>query len=100
MKAWYPVGYGEQSLYDVTVEIVKNGSVVDRKTKRTGFRHSELVQKDDAHGQSFYFRVNHVDVFAGGSCWIPADNFLPRLTREKYREWLELMIEGNQIMTR
>ncbi|OAQ81177.1 beta-mannosidase [Purpureocillium lilacinum] len=100
LKAWYPVGYGEQSLYDVTVEIVKNGSVVDRKTKRTGFRHSELVQKDDAHGQSFYFRVNHVDVFAGGSCWIPADNFLPRLTREKYREWLELMIEGNQIMTR
>ncbi|KAJ6443487.1 beta-mannosidase [Purpureocillium lavendulum] len=100
VKAWYPVGYGAQPLYDVTVEIVSGGSVVDRTTKKTGFRRSELVQKDDAYGQSFYFRVNNVDVFAGGSCWIPADNFLPRLTREKYREWLQLMIEGNQVMTR
>ncbi|CAM1502503.1 Fc.00g044870.m01.CDS01 [Cosmosporella sp. VM-42] len=99
-KLWYPHGYGDQALYDVSVEIVKDGIVLDTWTKKTGFRRSELVQDNDSHGQSFYFRVNNIDVFCGGSCWIPADSFLPRISAERYREWLQLMIQGNQIMTR
>jgi beta-mannosidase len=82
------------------VEILSNGHVLDRAQQKTGFRRSELVQKDDAKGQSFYFRVNNVDVFCGGSNWIPADNFLPRVSPQKYRDWLQLMVEGNQVMTR
>ncbi|KAL2862477.1 beta-mannosidase [Aspergillus lucknowensis] len=97
---WYPYGYGEQPLYEVVVLAVKDGNTLDTWTKKTGFRGSELIQKKDNHGESFYFRVNDVDIFCGGSCWIPADNFLPRLTPEKYRSWLELMIEGGQNMTR
>ncbi|KAL2828378.1 beta-mannosidase B [Aspergillus pseudoustus] len=100
VKLWYPSGYGEQPLYDVIVSALKDGHTVDTWKTKTGFRRSELIQKKDAHGESFYFRVNGIDVFCGGSCWIPADNFLPRITPDKYRAWLELMIEGNQIMTR
>ncbi|KAL2831701.1 glycoside hydrolase superfamily [Aspergillus cavernicola] len=99
-KLWYPSGYGEQPLYDVVVHAVKGGKTLDTWEKKTGFRRSELVQKKDRHGESFYIRVNNIDIFCGGSCWIPADNFLPRITPDKYRSWLELMIEGNQIMTR
>lgn len=99
-KVWYPAGYGDQPLYDVSVDIVKNGDILDSWTRRTGFRRSELVQDHDTHGQSFFFRVNNIDVFCGGSCWIPADNFLPRIDPDKYRKWLQLMVEGNQIMTR
>lgn len=100
MRLWYPFGYGEQSLYDVVIHAIKDGNVVDTWREKTGFRQSELVQEKDRHGESFYFRVNGIDVFRGGSCWIPADSFLPRLTADKYRQWLELMVEGNQIMTR
>ncbi|VUC21450.1 unnamed protein product [Clonostachys rosea] len=99
-KLWYPKGYGEQAIYEVEVELVKDQVTVDRSVKKTGFRRAELVQKDDKHGESFYFRVNNVDVFAGGSCWIPADNFLPRITPERYRNWVKLMAEGNQVMVR
>jgi beta-mannosidase len=84
----------------VSVSIVKDSQKLDAKTKKTGFRRSELVQKGDSHGKSFFFRINNIDIFCGGSCWIPADNLLPRITSAKYRDWLKLMIEGNQIMTR
>ena len=79
---------------------MKEGVKLDTWQKKSGFRRSELVQKDDRYGQSFYFCINNVDIFCGGSCWIPADNFLPRATPDVYRSWLKLMIEGNQIMTR
>ncbi|OAQ65104.1 beta-mannosidase [Pochonia chlamydosporia 170] len=99
-KLWYPVGYGDAALYDFNIDLIRNGIVLDTMIKKTGLRRAELIQKEDAYGESFYFRINNIDVFAGGSCWIPADNFLPRLTKDKYRDWLNLMIEGNQIMTR
>jgi beta-mannosidase len=51
-------------------------------------------------GSSFYFRVNNVDVFAGGSCWIPADNFLSRISPQRYHDWVRLLVEGNQAMVR
>lgn len=60
----------------------------------------ELVQEPDSAGESFFFRINGVDIFCGGSCWIPADSLPPRVSPEKYRSWLELMIEGRQNMTR
>lgn len=99
---WYPHGYGKQTLYQLKVAIVSSGQSKQTasKVKSIGFRRCQLVQEPDEHGKSFYFRINNVDVFAGGSCWIPADSFLPRIGEDGYKKWMELMIEGNQIMTR
>ncbi|RSL48472.1 hypothetical protein CEP54_012913 [Fusarium duplospermum] len=77
-KLWYPTGYGNQHMYEVTANIIRNGQVLDSWTKKTGFRRSELIQRDDSH----------------------ADSLLPRITPDRYRQWLQLMIDGNQIMTR
>ena len=97
---WYPHGYGDQSLYEATASLMYGKTVLDTKTKKTGLRKVELVQEKDTHGKSFYFSINGVDVFCGGSDWIPADHFTPRLSKDKYRKWLELMVDGNQVMTR
>jgi beta-mannosidase len=99
-ELWYPHGYGAQNLYDISVEILRDNFVLDALSKRTGLRRGELVQDDDDIGQSFYFRINNIDIFCAGSCWIPADNFIPRLDECKYRKWLETMIDGHQVMTR
>ena len=99
-ELWYPHGYGSQPLYSLACELIVHGTTVQSMTKRIGFRTAELIQEPDKYGKSFYFRVNGIDVFAGGSCWIPADNFIPRLTPKKYKEWMKLMVESNQIMTR
>jgi beta-mannosidase len=100
LSLWYPHGYGEQNRYFLDAELFRGAEAIHLETRRVGFRRAELIQEPDIHGKSFYFRVNGVDIFAGGSCWIPADNFTPRLSPEKYRQWMELMVEGNQIMTR
>ena len=99
---WYPHGYGEQHQYHLDVILIsKNSSeALHSENYKIGFRQTELVQEKDKFGTSFYFRINGVDIFAGGACWIPADSFIPRLTREKYRDWLKIMTEGNQIMIR
>jgi beta-mannosidase len=99
-KLWYPHGYGEQPLYKVTAKAIIDAVDVHEMTRSTGFRKSELIQKKDTIGKSFYFRVNDIDVFCGGSDWIPADSFTPRVTEEKYRKWLDMMVDGYQIMIR
>ncbi len=97
---WYPHGYGDQKIYQLEAVLTKSAQDVHRISRKIGFRRAELIQEQDRYGKSFYVRINGIDIFAGGSCWIPADNFLPRISRERYRKWLELMVEGNQVMTR
>lgn len=99
-KLWYPHGYGKQPLYDVTATVTSGEHALHSLTKRTGFRKGELVQEPDEIGKTFYFRFNGIDVFCGGSDWIPADSFTPRITKEKYRRWLEMMVDGYQTMIR
>ncbi|KAK0662563.1 glycoside hydrolase superfamily [Cercophora samala] len=102
-KLWWPRGYGSPNLYDVRVRIFneEGGTVLAEHNQRLGFRKVELVQEPDGHGESFYFRVNGVDVFAAGSNWIPADSFLSQVTPKQYRDWIQNAVaDGNQIMIR
>ncbi|TIA49257.1 putative beta-mannosidase [Aureobasidium pullulans] len=99
-KLWYPHGYGDQPLYTCEAVLRKNGKEVQTCSRKIGFRRGELVQEPDEIGKSFFFRVNGVDVFCGGSCWIPADSFTPRITEEKYRSWLQTLVDGYQVMIR
>jgi beta-mannosidase len=97
---WMPAGYGGQTLYEVDVFLVGEDSVLDKASKRIGIRDVELVQQPDKHGKSFFFRINGVDIFCGGSCWIPADSFLTNISAQRYRAWLELMVPANEKMIR
>lgn len=102
-KLWYPIRYGLQPLYTITATLLTSSDEeADALFKRIGLRKAELVQDplDGQPGTSFFFRVNDVSVFCGGSDWIPADNFLPRITPEKYRNWVKLTADGNQFMIR
>lgn len=105
LELWWPRGYGGQSLYRVQAEIVdvvQSPREPSRHSiaQRIGFRKVELVQEPDSHGTSFYFRINNIDIFCAGSCWIPADAFLTHVTPQDYRDWVELAANGNQAMLR
>ena len=97
---WYPHGYGKQPLYKISAVLFAYGSELDSRSKNTGFRHVRLVQQADKVGKSFFFRINGIDVFCGGSNWIPADNFTPRISDTRYRKWIQMMVDGNQHMIR
>ncbi|KAM7198250.1 beta-mannosidase [Naviculisporaceae sp. PSN 640] len=103
---WYPIRYGPQPLYTITATLLANKDhervIIDSITKRTGLRLASLVQRplQDQPGTSFFFSINNIPVFCGGSDWIPADNFIPRITSQKYHDWINLLAEGNQFMVR
>ena len=97
---WMPNGYGEQKLYDVEVSISADHDLLHSDSRRIGIRKVELVQQPDQSGKSFYFRINGVDVFCGGSCWIPTDSILTNITPARLKAWIELMVPANQKMIR
>ncbi|KAK2010778.1 family 2 glycosyl hydrolase [Colletotrichum eremochloae] len=100
-RLWYPLNTGPQTLYTVTATLHHaSGTPLATQTKKTGFRRAELIQEPDALGKSFYFRINNRDIFAGGSCWIPADSFHASVDPQRYRLWAELMAASNQNMLR
>jgi beta-mannosidase len=99
-RLWYPHGYGDQPLYKIAATLSADGIDLHETTRRTGFRKGELVQEPDEVGKTFFFRINGVDVFCGGSDWIPADSFTPRVSEARYRKWLEMMVDGYQVMIR
>ncbi len=86
-KLWLPNGYGDQPLYQITIEIHQADYVLDQKKYQLGLRTIELHQQPDQWGRSFQFVVNGIPVFAKGSNWIPADSFPTRITKDSL-EWL------------
>ncbi|TVY32536.1 Beta-mannosidase B, partial [Lachnellula subtilissima] len=99
---WYPIRYGEQPLYTITATLLEDSSEVHITSKKFGLRRAELVQRPmtGQPGTTFFFQINNIPVFCGGSDWIPADNFIPRIGREKYYDWVKLVADGNQFMIR
>ncbi|KAF8076338.1 glycoside hydrolase family 2 protein [Lyophyllum atratum] len=103
LDLWYPVGYGKQPLYTFEAELAnENGEILDTKTLKIAFRRARVVQDKliDQEGLTFLFEINNIRIFCGGSNWIPADSFLTTVTPDRYRAWLQLMVDGNQNMVR
>ncbi|KAJ7095340.1 glycoside hydrolase family 2 protein [Mycena belliarum] len=103
LQLWYPVNYGHQPLYTVEVNITDlEGNTLDSQVQKIGLRRVRIVQEKliDEDGLTFLFEVNNIRMFCGGSNWIPADSFLTNVTAERYRAWLQLMVDGNQNMIR
>ncbi|KIL88094.1 beta-mannosidase [Fusarium avenaceum] len=99
---WFPVRYGKQPLYTIKATLLEDDNEIDSISKKIGLRKLELVQRelDGQPGTSFFFQVNNIPIFCGGSNWIPADNFIPRISKERYRDWVKLVADGNQFMLR
>lgn len=100
-KLWWPNGYGEQPLYEYSVELVRDGRALDKRQGRFAFREVKLEQKPTARERlGCRFVVNGVPVFAKGSNWVPAECFAGEMRKEKYHRLLQLARDGNLNMLR
>lgn len=99
-RLWWCNGLGEPELYDFRVELSINNKLVDSRKQTTGIRTIELVRENDKEGQSFYFRLNGVRVFAKGANYIPSDNFLPRVTIADYKKTIDDAVAVHMNMLR
>lgn len=92
-QLWWPVGYGQQPLYDLDVTLSStdadagnadtDNAALDTWHRRIGLRTVTLDTDPDDHGTSFVLRVNGEPVFVRGANWIPDDHFVSRITRDR-----------------
>ncbi|MDA0986045.1 MAG: glycoside hydrolase family 2 protein [Bacteroidetes bacterium] len=99
-KLWWANGMGGQFLYPFTIKLFYEGELIETKTIKKGLRKIELVQEDDAKGKSFYFKLNGVPLFMKGANWIPADNFVPKISNQKYESLIQKARDANFNMLR
>ena len=94
-KLWWPVGSGDQILYDLHLEI--GDHTISRKI---GLRTIELRNEQSENGTSFTFRINGHDHFMRGANWIPQDALPGRITLEATRDLLQSAVDANMNMIR
>lgn len=87
---WWPNGYGEQFLYEISFLLYDGDTLIDTLTKSIGLRTLHLCQDPDEYGKEFCFEVNGVKIFAMGANHVPIDSLPSRETNER----LEKLIQG------
>ena len=92
---WWPNGYGEHPLYTVFVQAFVGGMSVDTDEKKVGLRTLVISRDKDEWGEEFCYKVNGVKIFAFGADYIPEDNILSRLNRDRTKKLLEDCIFAN-----
>ena len=99
-QLWWTNGLGKQPLYDLEVELLGDGGVIDRVSRRIGLRTIELDRHADQWGESFQFLVNGVPIFAKGANWIPAHSFVTVPDRAFYDDLLASAAAAHMNMMR
>jgi len=100
-RLWWPVGYGDQPLYDLDVSLEEDsGPGLGAWHRRIGLRTVELDTSPDPIGTAFTIRVNGQPVFVKGANWIPDDHLLTRLTRDRLARRINQAVGANMNLLR
>ncbi len=120
-ELWYPIGYGEQPLYTLVLDI--DGKEINKTV--FGIRTVEILEIEDPEGTeeyltalecketpvqkfwdrnersaSFILLVNGVRIFCPGANWVPSEPFVSDENEEKFEKLIALAKEGNFRMLR
>ena len=92
---WWPNGYGDQPLYEVTVTTFNKNGKADTMTKKIGLRTLTVSRRPDKWGEEFCFVVNGEKIFSMGADYIPEDSILARTNSAHTRKLLEDCVRAN-----
>jgi len=99
-KRWWPHNLGEPYLYDIKFIIRNKKEILDAISAKKGLRTLELISEKDSIGESFYFKVNDVPVYAKGANYIPQNSFQNKVTDQHYKKLLNDAVDANMNMLR
>lgn len=99
-ELWWPHNLGTPHLYDISFKVIVDGKVVDEKSVKHGIRRIDLITEKDSIGESFYFKVNGVPIYAKGANYIPQNSFQNKVTDAHYEKLLSDVVDANMNMLR
>ncbi|WP_405131986.1 glycoside hydrolase family 2 protein [Paenibacillus sp. FSL H8-0317] len=99
-QLWWTHDLGEPYLYTLEVTLYADGVEVDRYNEPYGLRTIELALHNEQGKDAYTFILNGVKVYAKGANWIPADHLIGAIPNSRYRELVELSVEGHMNMLR
>jgi beta-mannosidase len=99
VRRWWPHTHGTPARYALALRVrAAGGAVVEHPLGHAGFRELALDRGDD--GAGFGLRVNGVDVFCRGACWVPLDTLRLRATPARLREAVVALRDAGANMIR
>lgn len=93
-ELWWPRNRGNQKLYDVDIEIFNGTQLIELQTRKVGFRSVEIDTSEVNGKHLFAIKVNGERLWIRGANWIPDDPFPTRVTRKRYEERINDMLEA------
>ena len=100
-KLWWTHDLGCPQLYQLKVKLLDKDRLLDEYQTEFGIREIQLVRNNDKWGESFYFELNKIPVFAKGGNWIPSDSFISRgIRKELHKQILDACLDANMNMIR
>ncbi len=93
-KLWWPYGYGDANVYDVTFELISDGEVKASEKMNMGIRTVELKRTDTVYEENAHFKfiINGVEIMCKGTNWVPLDAYHSR-DRLRYEKALGLLTD-------
>ena len=77
VEFWWPRGYGEPHLYDITLQVADEaGNILAKHCEKLGVRTVKLNRTEitsERHDGDFSFIVNGQKIFVKGTNWVPLD---------------------------
>ncbi|WP_293202455.1 glycoside hydrolase family 2 protein [Paenibacillus sp.] len=99
-RLWWTHDLGDPYLYTLEVTLYADGITLDRYCQPYGIRTIELALHNKQGEGRFAFILNGVKIYAKGANWIPADQLIGTIPNSRYRELVELSVEGHMNMLR
>ncbi len=87
-QLWWPNGLGSQPLYQISVDLLYKGKILDTWCRKIGLRTLTMCVEKDSWGSSFAHMVNGVKYFAMGGDYIPEEHLLGRISSKKRKQLL------------
>jgi beta-mannosidase len=99
---WWPVGHGDQALYDTTVSVATAGEIhpADVWAGRVGFRTVTLDTAADDEGAPFVLSVNGEPIVVRGANWIPDHAFVTEVDHARYARRIADAVDANMNLLR